>query len=661
MRRHVFYLAAGLLLSCMSIQAQIPSTLSFQGVLGDGAGQAMADGSYALTFRLYTQAMGGTPLWTETQTLDVNGGVFNAQLGSVTALTPTFDKGYWLGVSVDGSAELVPRTALLSVPYALRAGHAESADALATGASGVVTSVNDAEGAVTLEGAGGTTVIRSGTKITISSTGGSGGTGIQGVQNTNQTLDIIDGSGPVATINVSGNGIRTAHLADGAVTVDKISGMGATSGQVLVYNGSNVHWAMPPSGGVSGSGAANQLALWNGASSLNGNANLVLSGGKLGVGTSMPSASLHVSGNEGLMVQGIDNSGMALSPGPGRRLHWYSKKAAFRAGSATGTEWDDSSIGAYSTATGQGTTASAAHSTAMGLNCTASGVNSFAIGGGTTASGGASTAMGDGTTASGSYSTAMGYNSTASGTYSNAIGVAAIASGNYSSAIGSFAIASGENAVAFGKRVTAQLSGSMVIGDASTDTPLTASTSQQMSMRFHGGYRLYSNSGLTTGVYMNGGASGWTNYSDRNKKENFNPVDGEALLGKIRALPVTEWNYKETDPSIRYIGPMAQDFWQAFQLGGTDSLGINSIAIDGVNLAAVKALEARTAELREKTARITELEAAASENRSRIRELEAQLRELADLRPELEAIKTLLREQISVPVLRQASMPHPEQ
>ena len=121
------------------------------------------------------------------------------------------------------------------------------------------------------------------------------------------------------------------------------------------------------------------------------------------------------------------------------------------------------------------------------------------------------------------------------------------------------------------------------------------------------------------------------------------------MLGKIRLLPVSKWNYIQTDPSIRYIGPMAQDFWQAFRLGGTDSLGINSIAIDGVNLAAVKALEARTSELREKTARIAELE-------ERLRALEEQLGELATLRTELEAVKAFLREQLPAPTPRRVSM-----
>jgi trimeric autotransporter adhesin len=54
------------------------------------------------------------------------------------------------------------------------------------------------------------------------------------------------------------------------------------------------------------------------------------------------------------------------------------------------------------------------------------------------------------------------------------------------------------------------------------------------------------------------------------------------------------WNYLTQDASIRHAGPMAQDFHAAFGLGESDLL-INTVDIDGVNMAAVKALEARTA------------------------------------------------------------------
>jgi hypothetical protein len=290
---------------------------------------------------------------------------------------------------------------------------------------------------------------------------------------------------------------------------------------------------------------------------------------------------------------------------------WYPRKSVFRAGYVEGTQWDDASIGYSSMAIGYNTTANASYSTAMGFGTTASGNASTAMGRQTTASASSSTAMGLNTIASGSSSTAMGSNTTASGNFSTALGYYTIATGMYSTAFGNSTIAEGSASTSLGYNTTAHEmastamgtyvkanhQGSFIIGDYSKLNYDSTSADNQIIMRFAGGYRLYSSSDLSTGVYMNGGINGWSNVCDRNKKENFRQIDGEQILAKIKQMPITEWNYKGTDPSVKYIGPVSQDFYSAFHLGGTDSLGINTICIDGVNIAAIQALEKRTAEL----------------------------------------------------------------
>ena len=49
------------------------------------------------------------------------------------------------------------------------------------------------------------------------------------------------------------------------------------------------------------------------------------------------------------------------------------------------------------------------------------------------------------------------------------------------------------------------------------------------------------------------------------------------------------WNLKSQDPAIRHIGPMAQDFYAAFNVGEDDK-HINSVDADGVALAAIQGL-----------------------------------------------------------------------
>ena len=56
-------------------------------------------------------------------------------------------------------------------------------------------------------------------------------------------------------------------------------------------------------------------------------------------------------------------------------------------------------------------------------------------------------------------------------------------------------------------------------------------------------------------------------------------------------MPVSQWTYKADPTQRRYIGPMAQDFAAAFDLGGGDDKHIATIDADGVALAAIQALD----------------------------------------------------------------------
>jgi hypothetical protein len=106
----------------VAVWARPPAKLSYQGVLTDGAGNLVPDGNYNLTLSLYTEASGGTAVWTEGQLAMVMGGIFNVLLGSVVPLTSlSFDTAYYLGVAVSGGSELTPRTLLTSAAYALNA------------------------------------------------------------------------------------------------------------------------------------------------------------------------------------------------------------------------------------------------------------------------------------------------------------------------------------------------------------------------------------------------------------------------------------------------------------------------------------------------------------------------------------------------------------
>lgn len=106
-------------LATNTLHAQVNPTLSVQGILKKSNGDAVEDGAYSLTFKLYTTETGGTALWQETQAgVEVSSGIYNVVLGAVTPLSAAFDQLYYLGVTV-GSTELSPRVLLTSAPYAL--------------------------------------------------------------------------------------------------------------------------------------------------------------------------------------------------------------------------------------------------------------------------------------------------------------------------------------------------------------------------------------------------------------------------------------------------------------------------------------------------------------------------------------------------------------
>lgn len=88
-------------------------------MLTDAGGEAVPDGSYNLSFRIYDTASGGSALWTEGLLVSVSKGIFNVTLGKVVPLTLPFDEQYWLGITVGAAAELSPRVEFTSSAYSM--------------------------------------------------------------------------------------------------------------------------------------------------------------------------------------------------------------------------------------------------------------------------------------------------------------------------------------------------------------------------------------------------------------------------------------------------------------------------------------------------------------------------------------------------------------
>ncbi len=225
-------LLAGLFLCALQAQAQDINTLTYQALLTDANGQAVTDGEYNISFRIYDQATGGAALWTEAQRLETVNGVFSATLGRINPLDLPFDEPYFLGVTLSGSTELLPRTTLTASAYSFRA---ESVVDAAIGAEQLaddaVTSAKIADNAVTTAQLADNAV-----------------TTAQLADNAVTTAQLADNA--VTAAQIAAGAITSQKLANGAVSTNKLATSGARNGQALIFNNNTVSWGTPSGSGV---------------------------------------------------------------------------------------------------------------------------------------------------------------------------------------------------------------------------------------------------------------------------------------------------------------------------------------------------------------------------------------------------------------------------
>ncbi len=418
-----------LLALCATAQAQTTS-FTYQGSLTFGG--SLATGSYDLQFKLYDQLAGGSlqgsPSTVTVFGVAVTAGVFSVELDFGATAFPGATRYLEISVRPAGNGSfttLSPRQQITSTPYAIRSLSAASADAATTATSATTATNFSGSLAGDVTGTQGATVVSMVSGVTASNVA-SGATAANNATDANLDNTIVKRD-------------TTGSFSAALITATGFSGSGAN---LTNLNATNI-----TSGTLSDSLLSSNIATLSG--------DQTFTGGKI------------FSSLNGLLATGTFNSGTIPATGAGQRMMWYPKKIAFRAGSVSGTEWDDANVGLLSVA--------------MGNQTKASGNSSFAVGNQTTASATASVALGSFTTAGGSSSFAMGSNTTASGSRTTALGAYASTNGN---------------------------DGSFVYGDNSTTTLLNATATNQFNVRASGGLRLFASSDTTDetkpGLFING-------------------------------------------------------------------------------------------------------------------------------------------------------------
>jgi hypothetical protein len=201
-------------------------------------------------------------------------------------------------------------------------------------------------------------------------------------------------------------------------------------------------------------------------------------------------------------------------------------------------------------------------------------------------------------------------------------GVLNTVTGTYATVPGGYAnVASGQYSIAAGNSAVASQSGAFVWADGLNYVfdPYSQAGPQGVNNSFNvrstSGFYIVTGvngSGLITSeAYLGANSTSWSTLSDRNAKKDFAPVDCQAVLDKLATVPIEHWHYKwEKDGDVLNIGPMAQDFKNAFY-PGRDDKSITTLEFDGVELAAIEGLnqkvEQQRLELNQKETEVTEL------------------------------------------------------
>ncbi len=208
-----------------------------------------------------------------------------------------------------------------------------------------------------------------------------------------------------------------------------------------------------------------------------------------------------------------------------------------------------------------------------------------------------------------------GYGGTICGGVSNqaTASYATVAGGGLNTASGMYAFVAGQNGTASDNNSFLWSDGTRAAVSQGADSFAALAT---------GGVYFYTDRNSNAHAELLPGGTSWVAVSDRNAKKNFHAVDTKAVLDKLSAIPIQQWNYKwEKDGDVPNIGPMAQDFKAAF-FPGRDDKGISTLEFDGVELAAIQGLNLKLQEeARAQSAEIEQLKQSVAELKAMVSQL----------------------------------------
>lgn len=697
-----------------SANAVVPNLTRFSGTLNDVNGKPLT-GITGVTFSLYKDEQGGAALWMEIQNVSPDkNGRYTVMLGSTTSQGLPVDlfasgEARWLGVQPQGENEN-PRVLLVSVPYAMKAADAETLGGLpasafllaapqnsvaatasvnATAASSASSSTTaPPPGSSNVTTAGGTvnmiplfttttniqnsiltqtstTSINVGGKLNLLSTGAA--TATQGFNSRPQDFvsSVFNSSSkaavaqtfqwqaePVSNNTSSPSGKLNLLFGAGSVSPAE-TGLSISNKGLLTFATGQTFPTVTGNETVTGNLSASQLisTVTTGTAPLQvnsttqvANLNTSLLGGlpatafaSLGPNTYIGDQT--ITGN--LNLTGSINGGVLVGSGTNSNVVGASSFVGGGSGNSAGVGTTYGTVGG-----GQINVASTYATVGGGYRNDASGDASVIAGGWANVTNGGQDTIGGGLS-----NTTNGYSSTVAGGQSNS------ATADFSTIPGGADnVSSGMHTFAAGTQAEATFDGSFVWSDDSGSAFADLAPNMFMA-RASGGFFFSTTVDSTVAAWLPSGSGSWVALSDRNVKAHFSPVDGQQLLRKLARVPMQTWNYKTQAPSIRHIGPMAQDFRAAFGLG-EDERHISEVDGQGVAMAGVQALYKLSLEKDKKIADLSRQfhrqARAVQASNLKIEQLTQRCAELAKLSARLAAVEDELKAGRQVQAVREA-------
>ncbi len=658
---------AALLFICLSTSvAAVPSWINYQGMLTYPDGTPM-DTTIDITFKLYPETWSISPIWDEIHTVTTVNGIYSAHLGGADPMPQDFfdDGSMWLGIQVGTDAEMTPRMSLTAVPYAYRIGTVDeaqggtiSSDVVINGKLNVGTGNTNAGTNAFVTGAtnaasgdfsvvaGGQSSAASGLRSTVSGGFANTASGVYstvggGRYNTSSLDDatVAGGNRNDATnyyATVSGGGYNHARgqfsvIAGGGG--DAAADSNSAQGNLSVIGGGYHNYATGDASTIAGgyyhTASGGSATIGGGYRNTSTNSYSTVGGGTYNDATGQYATIAggrynDVAGNRSTIgggdinqiYSGSDYSAIAgghenqvngdystIAGGDSNAIWGPANYATVGGGRVNGVSGDFSGIlsGRGGRVSGIGSVICGGDN--QGISDSSNNIASDLcfIGGGV---GNVVDSSSRGSAIVGGSYNYLGFsqNAVIGGGLGNYIytGLNSTIPGGYGNEI------TGNNSFACGTNANVTADHAFVFGDG-TET-FGIGSDYTVNFLCNGGFRIWTDNPVSSniGVRVVGGGTSWVSLCDSTTKTNRVRVDGEDVLNKLSAMPIDQWNYKHQPDGPLHIGPMAQDFWNAFRLG-TDSLGIETIDADGVLFAAVKELINKNQELEQ---RVKLLEAA---------------------------------------------------